>query len=58
MLLTLKLDDVVKLALGRGVMLISMLLSFLSRRSAFVWSPALDLSDNAVRSTLLPGGQV
>lgn len=38
-------------------MFISLLLSFLSRREAFRWSPALDLSNHEVYSTLLPGTQ-
>ena len=37
--------------------LMSLLLSFLSRRNAFRWSPSLDLSDNAVFSALIPGTQ-
>ena len=36
-------------------MLLSLLLSYFNRRPAFSWSPAVDLSDNVVRSTLLPG---
>ena len=39
-------------------MFLSLLLSWLARRPAFSWSPSLDLSDNEVYSTLLPGGQV
>jgi hypothetical protein len=38
-------------------MFISLILSVLARRKAFVWSPALDLSDREVYSTLLPGTQ-
>ena len=39
-------------------MLLSLFLSWLSRRPSFSWSPSLNLSDNEVYSTLLPGGQV
>lgn len=36
-------------------MFTSLILAFLGRRAAtFTWSPALDLSDNTIRSTLLP----
>jgi hypothetical protein len=38
-------------------MLFSLLLSYLSRPRRFVWSPALDLNDSAIYSTLIPGGQ-
>lgn len=38
-------------------MIISFVLSRLSRRSGFVWSPSLDLSDHGIYSTLLPGAQ-
>lgn len=38
-------------------MILSYILSLLSRKPAFSWKPALDLSDNGVRSTLIPGGQ-
>lgn len=39
-------------------MLVSLVLSWLARQPRFTWSPALDLSNNEVRSTLLPGGQI
>ena len=35
-------------------MLLAFLLS-LSKPRAFVWAPALDLSDNAIFSALIPG---
>lgn len=35
-------------------MFVSLILSYLDRRPAFRWSPALDLRDNAIRSLLLP----
>ena len=35
-------------------MFLTFVLSFLSRKRAFTWRPSLDLSDNAIRSTLLP----
>ena len=38
-------------------MFISFMLSFLARRNAFSWSPALGLTDPVVYSTLLPGTQ-
>lgn len=38
-------------------MIISYILSLLARKPAFSWSPALDLSDNKVRSALMPGAQ-
>ena len=38
-------------------MFVSLILSALSRRKAFMWSPALDLSDREVYSALLPGTQ-
>jgi hypothetical protein len=38
-------------------MLLSLLLSYLNRSSRFAWSPALDLRDRAVFSTLIPGAQ-
>ena len=38
-------------------MFLTFLLSRLRRPSRFVWSPALDLRDHAVFSTLIPGGQ-
>lgn len=38
-------------------MLVSLLLSLLNRSSAFAWTPALDLTDNGIRTTLMPGAQ-
>jgi hypothetical protein len=38
-------------------MFLSYLLSYFNRSSRFTWSPALDLKDRAVYSTLIPGGQ-
>ena len=38
-------------------MFLSFVLSFLSRRNVFVWAPALDLSDSAIYSNLLPNTQ-
>lgn len=38
-------------------MILSFVLSLLARKPAFSWVPALDLSDNEVRSTLIPGVQ-
>jgi hypothetical protein len=35
-------------------MFMALVLSFLSRRRGFVWSPELDLTDREVYSTLLP----
>jgi hypothetical protein len=35
-------------------MIFSFILSRLSRSTRFVWSPALDLSDREVYSTLIP----
>ena len=39
------------------VMILSFVLSLLARKPAFSWMPELDLSDNEVRSTLIPGVQ-
>jgi hypothetical protein len=36
-------------------MLVSFILSLVSRRRGFSWSPSLDLRDNQLYSTLLPG---
>jgi hypothetical protein len=36
-------------------MFLTLLLARLSRPSRFVWAPALDLSDHAVYSALIPG---
>lgn len=38
-------------------MFVSFLLSLLNRSQAFAWSPALDLTDNEIRSILMPGAQ-
>jgi hypothetical protein len=38
-------------------MFLSFLLARLNRAPQFVWSPALDLSDHAVYSALIPGAQ-
>ena len=38
-------------------MFISLILSYLNRSARFVWSPALDLEDHAIYSTLIPGAQ-
>jgi hypothetical protein len=40
-----------------AVMLLSFLLSRFNRSARFVWSPALDLKDHAIYSTLLPHTQ-
>jgi hypothetical protein len=38
-------------------MFLSFLLARFNRSARFVWSPALDLKDRAIYSTLLPGAQ-
>ena len=38
-------------------MFVSFLLSLLTRSRAFSWTPALDLTDNEVRTALMPGAQ-
>lgn len=38
-------------------MFLSLLLSRLNRSARFSWSPALNLSDRAIYSTLIPGAQ-
>ncbi len=38
-------------------MFVSFLLSLFKPSRSFAWSPALDLADNEIRSTLLPGAQ-
>ena len=38
-------------------MFISLVLSYLNRSVRFSWSPALDLEDHAIYSTLIPGAQ-
>ena len=43
---------------AKGVpMFLSLLLSWLNRSSRFTWSPALNLEDRAIYSTLIPGTQ-
>jgi len=38
-------------------MFLSLILSRLNRSARFFWSPALNLEDNAIYSTLIPGAQ-
>ena len=38
-------------------MFLSLILSRFARSSRFTWSPALDLRDHAIRSTLIAGAQ-
>jgi len=38
-------------------MFLSLILSLLNRSSRFAWSPALDLEDRTIYSTLIPGAQ-
>ena len=38
-----------------AAMILTFILSYLQRAPAFAWSPALNLEDNAIYSTLLPG---
>ena len=38
-------------------MFLSLLLARLNRSARYVWSPALNLEDNAIRSTLIAGAQ-
>ena len=38
-------------------MLLALVLSYLNRSARFSWSPALDLEDHAIYSTLIPGAQ-
>jgi hypothetical protein len=38
-------------------MILSFILAVMARKSAFSWKPALDLSDNEIRSALIPGVQ-
>ena len=45
------------LAEKAAAMFLSFILSRLSRRPAFTWRPSLDLSDNTIYSTLIPGTQ-
>ena len=46
-----------KACLRSPVMILSYILALLARKPAFSWMPALDLSDNGVRSALMPGAQ-
>jgi hypothetical protein len=39
------------------VMILSYILAYLARKPAFSWMPSLDLSNNEVRSALIPGTQ-
>jgi hypothetical protein len=39
------------------VMFLTFLLSRLARKPHFLWSPALDLDDHVIYSTLIPGTQ-
>ena len=38
-------------------MFLSFILSRISRSARFSWTPALDLEDRAIYSTLIPGAQ-
>ncbi len=38
-------------------MILSYVLALLARKPAFSWTPSLDLSNNEVRSALIPGVQ-
>jgi hypothetical protein len=38
-------------------MIVTFLLAYVSRPPRYVWSPALDLDDPVIYSTLLPRGQ-
>jgi hypothetical protein len=38
-------------------MFLSLILSRLNRTARFAWSPALNLEDHAIYSTLIPGAQ-
>lgn len=38
-------------------MFISLILSCFNRAARFSWSPALDLADRSIYSTLIPGAQ-
>jgi hypothetical protein len=38
-------------------MFLSLILSRLARSARFTWSPALDLTDHRIRSTLIAGAQ-
>jgi hypothetical protein len=38
-------------------MFLSLILSRLNRAARFSWSPALDMDDHAIYSTLIPGAQ-
>ena len=38
-------------------MFLSLILSYLNRSARFSWSPALNMEDRSIYSTLLPGTQ-
>ena len=38
-------------------MFLSLVLARLNRSARFIWTPALDLTDHVVYSTLIPGAQ-
>jgi len=38
-------------------MFLALILSRLNRTARFVWSPALNLEDHSIYSTLIPGAQ-
>lgn len=38
-------------------MFLSLILARLSRSTRYSWTPALDLEDRTIRSTLIPGAQ-
>lgn len=38
-------------------MFLSLFLAYLNRSARFMWSPALNLEDRSIYSTLIPGAQ-
>jgi hypothetical protein len=38
-------------------MFLSLILSYLNRSTRFSWSPALNMEDHSIYSTLIPGAQ-
>jgi hypothetical protein len=38
-------------------MFLSLILSYLNRSARFSWSPALNMEDHSIYSTLIPGAQ-
>jgi hypothetical protein len=38
-------------------MFLSLILSYINRTARFSWSPALNLEDRSIYSTLIPGAQ-